>query len=202
MAFIGMKYPVAGKLGENGTYSDGFVIGKAITFTATPTNNDVELWADDEACETDKSVQDMGVSLNVDDLSLKTQADLLGHGYTAATEASGDDPAVEESIDIGTDDVAPFLGIAFYKRRKKNNVVSFTGVFLRKVQFSEPTEEGKTKGGSTEFQTPTIEGKAYPVSVTVNGTKKNSLGTKATFKNEAGARAWCEKMVGYEQAGA
>ena len=48
MAHIGMKRPVAGKLGEDGTYSEGFVVGKAINFTGTPTNNDVELWADDE----------------------------------------------------------------------------------------------------------------------------------------------------------
>lgn len=199
MAHIGMKYPVAGKLGEDGTYSEGFVIGKAIGFTGTPTNNEVELWADDEVAETDKSVQDLGVSLNVDDLALKVQADLLGHTYKAGTEGDGDStPATPEELEIGTDDVAPFYGVAFYKRRRKNGVTSFTGIFLRKVQFSEPTEEGSTKGNSTEFQTPTIEGKAYPLEVTVGGVKKNSLGTKAVFTSEADARAWCEEKVGLE----
>lgn len=199
MAHIGMKFPVAGKLGDGGTYSEGFVIGKAINFTGTPTNNDVELWADDEIAETDKSVQDLGVSLNVDDLALKVQADLLGHTYTAATEGDGGDtPATPEEMEIGTDDVAPYYGVAFYKRRKKNNVVSFTCIFLRKVQFQEPTEEANTKGSSTEFQTPTIEGKAYPLEITVGGEKKNSLGKKAVFKDEAAARAWCEEMVGIE----
>lgn len=190
MAHIGMKYPVAGTLGENGTYSEGFVVGKAISFTGTPTNNDVELWADDETAETDKSVQDFGVSLNVDDLSLEVYAKLLGHTHTKATTGGSDN--TPETVDIGPDDVAPYVGLAFYKRRRKNNVTTFTAIFLRKVQFSEPTEEGNTKGSSTEFQTPTIEGKAYPVAVS----GKNSIGTKAVFTAEADARAWCEEQVG------
>ena len=201
MAHIGMKRPVAGKLGEDGTYSDGFVVGKAISFTGTPTNGDVELRADDEVAETDKSIQDMGVSLNVDDLSLKVYADLLGHDYVAAVEGDGDStPSTPESVEIGTDDVAPYVGLAFYKRRRKNNVTTFTAIFLRKVQFSEPTENGNTKGGTTEFQTPTIEGKAYPLEITVDGTKKNSVGKKATFTTEAAAAAWCDEMVGMESA--
>lgn len=197
MAHIGMKYPVAGKLGDSGQYSDGFVIGKAINFTGTPSSNDAELWADDEVAETDKSVQNLGVSLNVDDLELKVQADLLGHKHKAGTQGDGSStPETPEEMEIGTDDVAPYFGVAFYKRRRKNNVTSFTCIFLYKVQFSEPTEEASTKSGSTEFRTPTIEGTAYPVEITSGSEKKNSLGTKAVFKTEAAARAWCEKKVG------
>lgn len=191
MAHIGMKRPVAAKWAEGNTYTGGFVIAKAINFTGTPNKNDVDLYADDELAETDKSVKDWGTSLNVDDLSLKVQADLLGHTYTEAKAAESGGEATPESIEVGTDDVAPFLGVGFYKRRRKNNVTSFTAIWLYKVQHSEPTENAETKGDTTNFQTPTIEGKAYPVSV--DG--RMSIGKKLVFNTEAEAVAWLNEMA-------
>lgn len=192
MAHIGMKYPVAALWAEENKYTEGAVIAKAINFTGTPNKNDAELYADDGVAETDKSVKDMGTSLGVDDLSLETQAKLLGHTYVkAATGSSGTDSA-PESIEIGTEDEAPYFGVGFYKRRKKNGVTSFTVIWLYKVQHSEPTENAETKGDSTNFQTATIEGKAYPVDV--NG--KMSVGKKLIFKTEAEAKAWLDKQAG------
>ena len=80
------------------------------------------------------------------------------------------------------------------KRRKKNGVTSFTVIWLYKVQHSEPTENAETKGDTTNFQTATIEGKAYPVEV--NG--KMSVGKKLVFNTEAEAKAWLNKQVGIE----
>ena len=128
MAHIGMKYPVAAPWTEGETYTKGFVVGKAIKFTGTPNKNDVDLYADDGIAETDKSVKDIGVSLNVDDLDLKVQADLLGHDYTAASAGESGGTATPESVEVGSDDVAPYFGTGFYKRRRKNNVTSFTAI--------------------------------------------------------------------------
>lgn len=195
MAHIGMKYPVAAPWSEGNTYADGFVIAKAINFTGTPNKNDASLYADDAVAETDLSVKDWGTSLNVDDLALKVQADLLGHTYS---EASGTgDSATPEQIEIGSDDVAPYFGVGFYKRRRKNNVTTFTVIWLYKVQHSEPTENAETKGESVNFQTPTIEGKAYPVEITgSDGTTKMSVGKKLIFSTEAAAIAWLKKQAG------
>jgi phi13 family phage major tail protein len=190
MAHIGMKYPVAAPWKSGKTYdTEGFVIGKAISFTGTPNKNDVDLYADDAVAETDKSTRDLSVSLNVDDLELKVQADLLGHTYTAAGTGESTDP---ESMVIGTDDIAPYFGTGFYKRRRKNNVTTFTAIWLYKVQYSEPTESAETKGESVNFQTPTIEGKAYAVEV--DG--KTLLYEKAVHSTEAAAKAWLNKMAG------
>lgn len=190
MAHIGMKYPVAAKWAEGNEYTEGFVLAKAINFTGTPNKNDVELYADDGIAETDKSVKDMGTSLGVDDLSLENQAKVLGHTYVKETGDSGVE-GTPESIEIGTEDEAPFFGVGFYKRRKKNGVVSFTVIWLYKVQHSEPTENAETKGDTTNFQTATIEGKAYPVEV--DG--KMSIGKKLVFKTEAEAKAWLNKQA-------
>lgn len=194
MAHIGMKYPVAATWTEGNKYADGFVLAKAINFTGTPNKNDADLWADDGIAETDKSVKDMGTSLGVDDLSLENQAKLLGHTYVKAAAGSSGGEGTPESIEIGTEDEAPFFGVGFYKRRKKNGVTSFTVIWFYKVQHSEPTENAETKGDTTNFQTATIEGKAYPVEV--NG--KMSVGKKLVFNTEAEAKAWLNKQVGIE----
>ena len=191
MAHIGMKYPVAAPWTEGETYTKGFVLGKAIKFTGTPNKNDVDLYADDGIAETDKSVRDMGVSLNVDDIALKVQADLLGHTYTEAAAGESGGTATPESVEVGSDDVAPYFGTGFYKRRRKNNVTSFTAIWLYKVQYSEPTEEAETKGESVNFQTPTIEGKAYPVEIS----GKTKLYKKAVFETEAAAKAWLDDLA-------
>lgn len=201
MAHIGMKHPVAAPWKKGNTYGEGFVVGKAMNFTGTPNKNDTTLYADDGAAETDLSVRDWGTSIGVDDITLKVHADLLGHEYTAEKAAEGDGEATPESMEIGTDDVAPYFGVGFYKRRRKNNITSFTVIWLYKVQHSEPTENAETKGESVNFQTPTIEGKAFPVEVTgADGTKRMSVGKKLLFKTEKEAAAWLDKQANIKDA--
>lgn len=196
MAHIGMKYPVAAPLNEGGTYGQGFVIGRAINFTGTPNKNEVDLYADDGVAESDKSMKDIGTSLNVDDIELKTQAQLLGHEYKEPTEGDGDsNPGTPEEMISGSDDVAPYFGVGFYKRRRKNNVTTFTVIWLHKVQHGEPTENAETKGDTTNFQTPTIEGKAYPYEVSEGGKTKTVLMRKLVFKTEKEARDWLNKQA-------
>lgn len=60
---------------------------------------------------------------------------------------------------------------------------------MRKILYS--TENAETKGDTTNFQTATIEGKAYPVEV--DG--KMSIGKKLVFDSEAKAKAWLNKQA-------
>ena len=112
-------------------------------------------------------------------------ANLLGHTYTAAAAANGNDPATPESVSVSIDDIAPFGGLGFYRRRKKNGVLSFDAIWLHKAQFSEPTTNGATKADTVTFQTRTIEGTAYPDS---DGVIKE----EAIFETEAAAKAWLD----------
>lgn len=192
MAHIGMKYPVAAALTEaDGTgeasYSNGFVVGKAISFTGTPSSANVALYADDGVAETDRSLQNLGTSMNVDDIALEIQAKLLGHTYTPAAENA------PESMEVNVGDIAPYFGEGFYRRRKKNGVVSFTAIWLYKVQHAAMTENGETKGETVNFQTDTIEGTAYPLA---NGNTYK----KATFQTEAAAKAWLNNLAGIAAA--
>lgn len=191
MAKIGLKYPVAAQLGEGNEYEAGFVIAKAITASVTPNNNDVTLYADDAAAETDKSFQSASFSLNIDDLTQKVYADLLGHKYQAAGDG---DPKTPEMVTASSNDVAPFFGVGFYGKIQRNNKPFYQAKWLKKVQFSEPTDETNTKGESTEFQTPTIEGTAYQLE---DGTWKE----QAEFATEAEARTWLETQAKISASG-
>lgn len=156
MAFVGLQYVVGAPLKSDGkAYDKGFVIGKGINVTLTPNKNDVTLYADNGAAETDKTLRDITLSINVDDLDAPTYAKVLGHDVTGE--------AGSESVVLKNSDVAPFLGVGFIKNRIKNNVPTFCAVWLNKAQFSEPTDTADTKGESTNFQTSTIEGTSYNV---------------------------------------
>ena len=192
MAHIGLKYPVfAPIIAETDagaiTYGEGFVVGKAINYTGTPSNADVVLYADDGVAESDKSITNEGVSLEADDLSLKVYADLLGHTYTPEVTTQGSE--APESVAVSIDDVAPYGGLGFYRRRKKNGVLSFDAIWLHKVQFAEPTTNGATKADTVTFQTRTVEGTAYP-------TNAGAIKEEAIFTTEAAAKAWINAKAG------
>ena len=192
MAHIGLKYPVFAPITAETdagaiTYGDGFVVGKAINYTGTPSNADVVLYADDGVAESDKSITNEGVSLEADDLSLKVYADLLGHTYTAEVTTQGSE--APESVAVSIDDVAPYGGLGFYRRRKKNGVLSFDAIWLHKVQFAEPTTNGATKADTVTFQTRTVEGTAYP-------TNAGAIKEEAIFTTEAAAKAWINAKAG------
>ncbi len=193
MAKIGLKYPVAAKLGEDGSsYSAGFVIAKAIKATISTTSNDVKLYADDGVAESDKSFSGGTFSLNVDDLTQKVYADLLGHTYTSAEE---EEPATPESVKSNANDEAPYFGVGFYGKIKRHGKVVYQAKWLFKVQFSEPNDETDTKGESVAFQTPTIEGSVFQLD---NGDWKD----QAEFTTEAEAKKWLETKAGITELGA
>lgn len=189
MAHVGMKNPYAVAIDpETGKYTgEIFKIGKAINFSGTPNNVDVKLWADDGVAESDKGVTDYSVSLNVDEVSLENQGKLLGHEYVPATETE------PETLDIKNSDSAPYFGTGFYKRRRKNGVTSYTAVWLQKVQFASPAENGETKGETINFQTDTLEGSAF-------NNDAGSIIKKAVFSDEEKALAWIKNYGGQKSA--
>ncbi len=185
MAKIGLKHIVAAPLKDGGTYDKGYLVAKAIKASVNSNSNDVKLYADDGVAESDKSFKDGTLSLNVDDLTQKVYADMLGHKYTAADE-SGSKP---ETVTASANDIAPYLGIGFYGAVKRNNKVSYLAKWLKKVQFSEPNDETETKGETVNFQTPTIEGTVFPAD---DGEWKE----QAEFATEAEAIAWVDGKAG------
>lgn len=187
MAIIGLKHFVAAKYVENTTeagvttitYTNGFVVGKAIKADLSIENNEVNLYADDAVSETDKSFKGGKITLGIADLSNESYCTMTGH---TKDETSGE-------ITSKGNDIAPYLGTGFYARKRVNNVDKYRAIWLQKTQYKEPTDSFETKGETIAFQTPSIEGS---MAVDPNDVWK----TEKTFDKEEEAIAWLNEKAG------
>lgn len=182
MAKIGLKYVVAGKYADNSgaaEYSEGRVLGKAISADISINITDDNLYADNEIAERVREFTGGTLALELDDLSLADQAWILGH---SSSGASNDDV---KTIESSTSDVAPYVGVGFYGTRLKNNIKSYRAIFLHKVMFGEPQETFNTKSDNIAFNTPKIDG---AIDKLPNGMWK----IESEFATEEETIAWLE----------
>ena len=150
MALIGLKKFVCGVLTEAGDsweYGAPMIPGKAVSCSVSITNNSGSLYADDALAESDTSFQSGTVSLTLDNADLEIYATLLGH----STGNNGE--IVRNAMDV-----APYVGMGRVVTLMVGGVYKYRVEFLRKVKFSEPSQDNNTKGETLEFGTPTLEG--------------------------------------------
>lgn len=177
MAKIGISNLHYATMTTEDTASSAAVYGtvKAVPGTVsasiTPSANKSTLYADNGPYETASSLGEITLALNLADLEPSVQADLLGHTLDSTTQ----------QLDYKSSDVAPYVCVMFeflLGSGKKRCVKLWKGVF------SEPTDEGTTKGENVEFQTSSIEASFVQL-------KNNSL-WKSTkdFDANADTSAW------------
>lgn len=158
MAKIGLQNFLFGVLteAENGTatYGKATKPAKAISCSASISNNDAKLFADDSLAESDTSFQSGTVTLGIDDEDPETIAVMLGHTVTDGVMVRN------------ANDVAPYVGFGRIITKMVNNVRKYKVEFLCKVKFSEPSQDDNTKGENLEFGTYEIEG---TISTLANG---------------------------------
>lgn len=177
MAKIGLKYPVYKSETNCG------VIGSAIQADITIELNNTKLYGDDKIIEQDRSFKSGTITLGIDDLSDTVQKEFLGH-----TVSSG------ETTAKGSDDY-PYIGIGFYGTKIVSGIKKYRAIWFPKVQFSEPEDSNRTKGESTEFATPTIEGGIFEDNGGVWKLEK-------TFNTEAEAITYLQTKSGLAQKSA
>lgn len=152
MAKIGLRNFLFGILTEQedgtATYGVAQKPAKAISCKVDITNNDASLFADDVLAESDTSFQSGTVTLGIDDENDAMLATLLGHTITESGE-----------MERNADDTAPYVGLGRVITKMVGGVYKYKVEFLRKVKFSEPSQENNTKGENLEFGTSEIEGK-------------------------------------------
>ena len=152
MAKIGLKNFLFGILTEQedgtATYGVAQKPAKAISCKVDITNNDASLYADDGLAEADTSFQSGNVTLGIDDEDDAMIATLLGHEI----DSNG------EMIRNGMD-VAPYVGLGRVITKMVGGVYKYKVEFLKKVKFSEPSQENNTKGQNLEFGTSELAGK-------------------------------------------
>ena len=150
MAKIGLKNFLFGILTEESdgtaTYGVAQKPAKAISCNVSISNNDAKLYADDGLAESDTTFQSGTVTLGIDDEDDVMLATLLGHEITNG------------EIVRNADDIAPYVGLGRIVTKIVNGAYKYKVEFLKKVKFSEPSQENNTKGESVEFGTSEIEG--------------------------------------------
>lgn len=187
MAKIGLRYPVYSPATETDsaiTYGTGAVLARAISANISIENNEVKLYADDVIAESDNSFASGTVTIGIDDLYDAAKVALLdyvqGDTVDAATGA--------KELSVGTASPA-YVGFGFYGKVIRHKIPYWRAIWLKKVQFVEPSDELATKGESVEFGTPELEG---TIMMAADGKWKE----EGTFSTEAGAKAWLEGKCG------
>lgn len=181
MAKIGMEYVVSAKLSEAGdtaTYADGKYWGPTSSINVSPNVNDVKDYGDDRVVETDTSVTNAGISVELNENTLELEAFLLGHTYEKE----------KKELSCSVNDIAPFVGTGFVGKSKNNGKVVYRGVWLTKCQFKSPNDDNSTKQESTTFNHTTFEGTAYYL-------KSGVWREKAEFDTLEEAKAWLDKKA-------
>ena len=201
MAKTGLFYPVAALLdgelkhGELPKYKEGFVIGRAITANITPNYGENPLYADNREVDNDTDLIDGGLSLNVDELgethkeAFETEQKLLGG------EVTGEEEGGTIEMHSGSAVNSNYLGFGRIKigRYPDGGGTYYEAEWFYLAKFKPGSETDSTKAASTTWQTPTIEGKFYPVPGV--DTKKN-VKKKARFSSEKEAVAWINAIAG------
>ena len=181
MAKIGLKNFLFGILTEQedgtATYGVAQKPAKAISCSVDITNNEATLYADDGLAESDTSFQNGTVTLGIDDDNDEMLATLLGHSYTNG------------EIERNADDVAPYVGLGRIITKMVGGQYKYKVEFLRKVKFSEPSQEDNTKGETLEFGTSELSGM---VSKLADGRWSASK----TFNTMAEAQAYLNSFFG------
>ena len=150
--FIGVKDAVYCLLNSGDTSTTDIPVYDATVYPFTglieigfdPASSAAVLFADDGPSESAETVGEMKITLNVKGLLQADRARLLGH-----TNANG--IMIENASDV-----SPYIAIGG-KRTMAGGASEY--FWLPKVQLMKPKADGKTKGASIEYQTPTLEGR-------------------------------------------
>lgn len=154
MARVGLKdlfaFPIESDKDGVVTYGEAFRVAKAIEATITPQSSEASLYADDAQVEYYAGITGYDLSFNVDDLTPQTKGKLLGY------------EADENGVIFETNELNPKDHAIAFRAKRSDGKYEYRVVY--KARFAPTEDRYATQGESVEFQTPTITGKAMPLS--------------------------------------
>lgn len=180
MAYIGLAKLTVAKLGNTGTYTEGFTCGHAMSMNITPQYAEGSLFGDNMKVEYDKEFKYADVTIETTSLPIEAHEIMFGH---TVTKESG------ESVTFKAADEAGYVGFGVYVTEKVDGKKKYVACWMPKCKFSEGEDAFKTKGDSVEYQTPSISGQALALD---DGTWKE---TKVCETEEA-AITWINEKAG------
>lgn len=182
MAKIGLRYPVFAPITDDNdgampTYGTGVVSGKAISADVSWTRSDTRLYADDTVAEVDNSITGGTLTFGVDDLTDDVQVAMLN-------VRQGENGEYIEGADAGQPG-----GFGYIRVQQLRGAVKFIAYWIYKIVFTPSDETGATKGETTDWQTPTINGEM--MGIYQNGNTADFRAHKSFDSYEA-AKAWID----------
>ncbi len=178
MARTGLKYFRYGILDpETETYGGALQLGKAIDCKVSLDLNSAELYADDGLAESDYSVKKGTVTITTDEDDDETTARLTGH------EISADGEMIRKDTDV-----APYVGFGRIITKMYEGSIKYKVEFICKTKFKDSLPDEKTKGESTEFTTPTLEGSVLKL-------KDGTWSKTKTFDSYTDAVAYLDSLL-------
>ena len=187
-ANVGMRHPVWAPLqshtdGSEPTYGAGRVIQEAIeatiTYNADTTNG---LYGDDVLVDMDDGITGYTVNFNPTGLKDADRAAILGEEVTTGS--------TYEITDAGS----PWGGFGFFRvMRDENRTRYYEAWWCRKIKFREPSQTTRTKEGSVQWRTPTLEGTG--AGMIVDGGEKIKYIKHKTFETAAAAKSWLDDLA-------
>ena len=187
-ANVGMRHPVWAPLqshteGSEPTYGTGRVIQEAIEATINfNANTNNGLYGDDVLVDVDDGVTGYTVSFNPTGLKDADRAAILGEEVTTGS--------VYEITDAGS----PWGGFGYFRvMRDENRTRYYEAWWCRKIKFREPSQTTRTKEGSVQWRTPTLEGMG--TGLLVDGGGKMKFIKHKTFDTAAAAKSWLDGLA-------
>ena len=187
-ANVGMRHPVWAPLqshteGSEPTYGAGRVIQEAIeatiTFNADTTTG---LYGDDVMVDMDDGITGYTVNFNPTGLKDTDRQAILGEEVTTGS--------VYEITDAGS----PWGGFGYFRvMRDDNRTRYYEAYWCRKIKFREPSQTTRTKEGSVQWRTPTLEGTG--AGLIVDGGEKIEYIKHKTFETAAAAKSWLDGLA-------
>lgn len=150
---IGLKYFKYSKVtvtddgngNETETYGTVKTASKAMTLSVSVNRSNVKGYADDSVAESDLSFIDGSITLEGDDFSNETIADLCGATLDGGQNGSGD-------LSFSGDDAPGYVRLGTVVPMVKAGTKAWTGLIFTRVKFGAPEDNYQTKGQSVEFR--------------------------------------------------
>lgn len=148
----------------------------------TENRNDVKEYADDHQIDSENSMSNVTLAIELVNNNADIKKDILGH--------------LQESEElIVTGDAAPFVGIGFITKNRFKGTVTYEAYWFYKMQFTAGTLTADTRREQTAFGHETINGEGSGVTLTDGGpvyfyAHKDGLATEAL------ARTWLNGKAG------
>ena len=169
------------------TYGTGRKVGHLMKANISWNRGDVKLFGDDKLVDKDNSVTSGTLSIDTTYLDREDKAMLLD------LKTFGTAGTNEPQLYALGDKESPYVGCGYVW---KDNLISdkpFIAYWYWKVQFS-MNEEMETKGESTQYKQPTIEGEIFAVQP--KSDLDNRFRLEADFTDETDAIAWLNVKAG------